>query len=355
MTHKLFCLLLVSCFLISVNTISTYEIFQNSCQIPIDGYLFCSFSVNKNWDFLKFREWIDGVPGDIKLAELYISCETGASVFLPWPMRARSLKVLDINNCIIRGFYDEYEDSANYTDSMVDLNMMNCVIEENQNDHIDRTLHRYPSESFACGQKSVVVVDIRNLTSTFPRLPSGPKMDQHRNMTQTKCTYNHLIHYEETFQYSQMENDSTINYYPVLNVATFSSNNLSSVPEKARNWPSFFPALKVLDLSNNSIGEFDFEIPNENRTLYVDLRKNSVVDVSMNMTSYLRDDRAVVIDLRQNPIRCSCNVLDLKEYLLQINERFPEWAQGTEVYCETKDQKMSLITGITMETCHDVK
>ncbi|XP_062611209.1 uncharacterized protein LOC134273057 [Saccostrea cucullata] len=270
-------------------------------------------------------------------------------------MRARSLKVFDIHNCIIRGFYDEYEDPANYTDSIVDLKMTNCVIEETQNDHIDRTLHRYPSESFACGQKSVVVVDIRNLTSTFPRLPSGPKMDQHQNATQTKysCTYNHLIHYEETFQYGQ-ENDSTVNYYPVLNVVTFSSNNLTSVPEKGRNWPAYFPALKVLDLSNNSIAEFDFVIPNENHTLYVDLRKNSIVDVLMNMTSYLRDDGAVVIDLRENPIRCGCNILDLKEYLMQISERFPEWKQGTEVYCKTKDQKTRRIVDITMETCHDV-
>lgn len=352
MTRRLCYLFLSSWFLLSVDSLGTIEMFQKSCQSPIHGYLFCSFSVTKNWDFLKFREWSDSFPGEMKNVELYINCENGASVFLPWPMRARSLQVLDIQGCSIQGFYNEYENPANYTDSIVDLKMADCVIEENLNDHIDRNLNKRPSKSFACGQESVVVMDIKNVTSTFPRIPTGPKVAKYQNVKQKKysCIYNHMIYYEETLQYS-LENDSTFSHYPVLKVATFSSNNLSTVPSKGRDWPSFFPVLEVLDISNNSITDFYFEDPNENRTLYVDMRYNSVVDVPTNMTSYLQEARAVIIDLRHNPIRCGCSVLNFKEYLLEIQTRFPTWYNGTEVYCETQEQKLILITTITMETC----
>lgn len=356
MPRPLICLLPFSLLLIGAASIGTFDVFQRSCQTPITGFLFCSFSVTKKWDFLKFREWSDNLPGKIKNVELYVKCESGASAFLPWPVRSRSLKVFDIQGCLIRGFYDEYQTSANYTDSIVDLKMTNCVIEEDQNDHIRRSLNESPSKSFACGQESVVVWDIRNLTWAFPRIPVGPKTHQNqKNPPKYSCDYRHMIYLEETFQYIR-ENSPVATRYPVLKVATFSSNNFSSVPEKGRNWPSHFPHLEVLDLSNNSISKFHFENPIENHTLYVDLRNNSVVDVPTNMTSYLMETRAVIIDLRHNPINCSCELLNFRDYLQQIQTRFPEWKNGTCVYCKTaREETLTLVTDLTSQSCENIQ
>lgn len=356
MPRPLVCLLPFSLLLIGAASIGTFDVFQRSCQTPITGFLFCSFSVTKKWDFLKFREWSDNLPGKIKNVELYVKCESGASAFLPWPVRSRSLKVFDIQGCLIRGFYDEYQTSANYTDSIVDLKMTNCVIEEDQNDHIRRSLNESPSKSFACGQESVVVWDIRNLTWAFPRIPVGPKTHQNqKNPPKYSCDYRHMIYLEETFQYIR-ENSPVATRYPVLKVATFSSNNFSSVPEKGRNWPSHFPHLEVLDLSNNSISKFHFENPIENHTLYVDLRNNSVVDVPTNMTSYLMETRAVIIDLRHNPINCSCELLNFRDYLQQIQTRFPEWKNGTCVYCKTaREETLTLVTDLTSQSCENIQ
>lgn len=355
MPRSLVSFLPFSLCLIGAAGIGTFDVFQRSCQTPITGFLFCSFSVTKNWDFLKFREWSDSLPGKIKNVELYIKCESEASVFLPWPVRARSLKVFDIQGCLIQGFYDEYQTSANYTDSIVDLKIANCVIEENQNDHIHRSLHESPSRSFACGQESVVVWDIKNLTWTFPRIPVGPKAHQNQRIASYySCDYTHMVYLEETFQYIR-ENSSVATRYPVLKVATFSSNNFSSVPEKGRNWPSHFPLLEVMDLSNNSIGHFQFENPIENHSLYVDLRNNSVVDVPTNMTSYLMETRAIIIDLRHNPIKCSCDLLNFRDYLKQIQTRFPEWKNGTRVYCKTGgEQTLTLVTDLTSQSCENL-
>lgn len=163
-----------------------------------------------------------------------------------------------------------------------------------------------------------------------------------------------MVYLEETFQYIR-ENSSVATRYPVLKVATFSSNNFSSVPEKGRNWPFHFPLLEVMDLSNNSIGHFQFENPIENHSLYVDLRNNSVVDVPTNMTSYLMETRAIIIDLRHNPIKCSCDLLNFRDYLKQIQTRFPEWKNGTRVYCKTGgEQTLTLVTDLTSQSCENL-
>lgn len=356
MSHLLSLLLfrcpLLSLLLAGAAGIGTLDVFQRSCQTPITGFLFCSFTVTKNWDFLKFREWSNSLPGKIKNVELYVKCENGASVFLPWPMRARSLQVVDIQGCLIRGFYDEYETPANHSDSIVDLKIAHCVIEENQQDHIHRSLHRRPSRSFACGQESIVVMDTQNLTWTFPRFPVGPRHQSHSTQSRYSCNYTHMIYLEETFQ-SLQEDGPIRRRYPVLKVATFSSNNLSCLPDRARHWSATAPLLEILDLSNNSIKQFQFDDPLDNHTLYVDLRNNSIADVPRNMTSYLKATRAVIIDLRHNPIRCSCDLLNFRDYLLQIRTRFPEWQNGTSVYCRMNERTLDLVTDLTSQTCED--
>lgn len=161
-----------------------------------------------------------------------------------------------------------------------------------------------------------------------------------------------MIYLEETFQ-SLQEDGPIRRRYPVLKVATFSSNNLSCLPDRARHWSTHAPLLEILDLSNNSIKQFQFDDPLDNHTLYVDLRNNSIADVPRNMTSYLKATRAVIIDLRHNPIRCSCDLLNFRDYLLQIRTRFPEWQNGTSVYCRMNERTLDLVTDLTSQTCED--
>lgn len=321
-----------------------------SCYSPLKGYIFCSFTIHDTWNFVHFRTWLDSLKIPVEHVELSLQCLNSGSVFLPWPMRARALKKFEMRNCAIKGYFSEYNQDPAYPDTLNEISMIDCTIETDINTNIQRTLFTRVSKSYSCGQQTVRSHVMRNISFSFLPTSSAPPLNvlnrvfsamrrQSKNRDFT-CNYDNLFHLEE----SQSDSISSIHFevmtdisnYHNLRTFNFSSNLLTHLPNHLRQWHKYFPTLEVLDLSKNRLRKFDFEKPKtfgRRKILFVNLQHNRISDVPENIASYIDGPVPVILDLRNNPIRCTYNTFELVKYLNKINDMFPVLSFMTDIKC----------------------
>ncbi|XP_061196719.1 uncharacterized protein LOC133204996 [Saccostrea echinata] len=333
-----------------------------SCYSPVNGYIFCSFTIHDQWNFLYFRSWLDSVKSPVKHVELNLQCLGSGTVFLPWPMRARGLKKFHMKNCNIKGYFSEYNKDPIYPDTLSDISMIDCTIETDVNSNIQRTLLTRVSKSYNCGQQTVRSHVMRNISFSFLPTSSPPPLNvldrafsamrrQSKNR-ENACNYHNLLHLEESKSDSissiHFEVMTDISNYPNLRTFNFSSNLLTHLPKHLRQWHKHFPALEILDLSNNLLRSFAFEKPKvfgRRKIFFVNLQHNKIADVPRNIASYIDGPVPVIIDLRNNPIKCTYNTFELVKYLNKMKEVFPILTFLTNIKCtlSTRSKKSKLV------------
>ena len=328
-----------------------------SCYSPVQGYIICSHKIQDQWNFVHFRSWLDTLQSPVHQVELSLRCLKGGSVILPWPMRARGLKKIEIRNCVIEGYFSEYNQEPGYPDSLTDFSMIDCVIKTDIEANIQRTLMTTVSQSYSCGQQTIRSHVMRNISFSFlpnPSPPSPQVLDQAfsamRRQSKSReftCNYDNLFHLEESNSDSissiHFEVMTDISSYPNLRTFNFSSNFLTRIPDHLQEWHRYFPNLEVLDLSKNHLRHFDFEKPRtflRRKIFFVNLQYNNIADVPRNIADYLDGPVPILIDLRNNPIICTYNTIELVKYLNKMKKMFPILNFMTNIRCKFPQQSL---------------
>lgn len=328
-----------------------------SCYSPVKGYIFCSHTIQDQWNFVNFRSWLDSLKTPVDHVELSLRCLEGGSVVLPWPMRARGLKKIKITNCVVEGFFSEYNLEPAYPDSLVDFSMIDCIIRTDVNSNIQRTLMTTISKSYSCGQQTIRSHVMRNISFSFlltSSPPSSKTLDRAfsamRRQSKTRdftCNYDNLLQLEESNSDSissvHFEVMTDISSYSSLRTFNFSSNRMTRLPDHLREWHKYFPTLEVLDLSKNHLRSFSFEKPKSlgrRKIFFVNLQHNKISDVPRDIASYLDEPIPVILDLRNNPILCTYNTIELVKYLNKIKNMFPVLNFLTDIRCTLSPNPM---------------
>ncbi|KAK7114343.1 hypothetical protein V1264_000418 [Littorina saxatilis] len=152
----------------------------------------------------------------------------------------------------------------------------------------------------------------------------------------TNCVYEHLEILDESltvpldrkhFEYLVKNTE-----YPKLRVLNYSHTNLGEVPKEVREWRVYFnnSPMELVDLSHNSITKVgnipDYNNTHGNVTTTLNLQFNQIAKISFQMFEAWSQQPDFVVDIRSNPIDCSCDMLDLKDLMVQI-QNDSKWAE----------------------------
>lgn len=339
------CLYIVLCALLETYALRNIANVFEHCKIRKNQKLVCHVGPTSRLDFRDIRLWTDKFPG----TQVKVICNEGGTVFLPWPVKAKNLRRFHIQGCFLKGFFTEYKTDYPVPDSIVDLRIIDCTVETNIMDTL-RMISRIGqfSKSFDCGQLTVKTLMIRNMTYFFNRTPgdietiektgalknAGHTLLEESKAIKHTCVYTNLINMDSSISASRSKFHfqlSTENSeYPELRYYNFSCNSLSELPVQLKDWSAYYPKLEYLDLAKNRLRTFDFlpyrpnnGIIGRELFLYVDLRNNLIERVPMSISQMIRDDIHIIVDLRNNPIHCDCQVIYLKSYLDFVALEYP--------------------------------
>lgn len=330
--------------------------YHRYCRTNLHGDQDCMLTVAYWFNFVDFRHWLDKLLDPVGDVSLNIHCFNGAYIYLPFPYRARHLKKLKVNNCLIRNYLSEWKAQKNYPDSLKDLEIVHSEIEVDLPTMEDVVSNLVTKET-DCGQETLETLVMRNVT--FKPVSIKPQTEQQTKSlldsfqtflekmksVEYMCNYKQLQLLErsgvETLNKNFMDAQTERAYYPRLRTFILNSNNIVNFPVQFSNWREYFPTLREIDLSNNSVENFTFNIPIEKTMnfvpLLINLKNNKIRSVPLNIDKYLSSS-PIILDLRENPIECDCNAKRLGNYLRAVRRRFPLYKQLTEFVCSSPTQ-----------------
>ena len=313
------------------------EMNLNLCDINLQkdtlSSIKCSVGRNQALDYRTIRLFTGAERRQFSVA---INCTNGGSVALPWPMKAENVVDLNVTGCIIESFLTEMTVQHNIGDQLRTLLLVDVSM------HIPlRDLYKVSSNPSKittdadCGQLTLESITFRNIhfeleISPEDRRERGSRMlhfgghHEKLNSHPELCVFSNLKYLEETAsrvsgQYHlKLIPDHAV--FPKLEVYNVSNNNLDHVPRELRNLHSKkFPLLKKIDLSHNALSTFEFEVlekPTKSCSVKtVNLQNNRISSLPLRTVKALKQIGTVFVDLRKNPLQCSCKLSALRKYL----------------------------------------
>ncbi|CAL1535261.1 unnamed protein product [Lymnaea stagnalis] len=269
--------------------------------------------------------------------KIEVTCENGANISLPWPMKVPGLLELEVRSCLLLDQFANYNDPLDPTipnelrildirDSMWVVEAVNSIVNKS-NVSLNIT------SAYDCGQDSTLVEYItRNVSSVLPELvavvteqeQTTPKSNEGESFldllrksfkTKTGCHYKRLKVYDMSiawltpvnmFEFLVQNSD-----YPVLEVLNFSRIGMTDLPREFSQWRKFFPKLISLDLSHNNLSAIpltDYP-PGDNEAIaYFNLTYNNFTTVKMALIQSWARMTKVFVDIDKNPIHCDCEL-----------------------------------------------
>lgn len=330
--------------------IDTVPEFEKNCLTGISGERNCSFVVPNKWNFLRFRKWLEKLNEKVTDVRLDLECLDGATVFLPWPFRARNLRKIHVKNCLIDGYYSEYNTKSIYSNTVRDMALIDVAILTDINQLIEMNLNDPLEKSSTCGQETNIRFIQRNVTFQFVPTRSPPSIHRlqdgfdslaEKSKAQAfTCHFDELVYLEHSgsSSISRIHFDTMTDHsvYPNLKVFNFSSNYLPTLPRQLNQWWNYFPSLRLLDLSNNNLKSFSFEHPDVRQEyLYISLVNNNITSVPQDLFSYMSGKTPILINLLGNPIHCDCKASPLSSYLRKLRLRVPQFKDLSNVKCHS--------------------
>ncbi|XP_061196723.1 uncharacterized protein LOC133204998 [Saccostrea echinata] len=342
--------------------------YQRYCRTNIHGDQNCYFTVAYWFNFVNFRQWLEKLPDPLGDVSLNIYCFDGAHIYMPFPFRARNLKKLHVKNCLIRSFMSEWNSTSQYPDTIEEQEIENSEFEvdyQTMQEVISSTLNKKND----CGQKTLIKLALKN--NTYKPVVKDPNVSlksladsfeafqDRMKSADYLCSYKNLDYLERSgespLSKTYMKTLTDKSHYPRLKTIRMMSNQIVNFPEQFKRWWEYFPTLRQLDLSNNSLQNFSFNIPMKTMTnlvpLFVNLRQNNIKSVPSDIGKYLSQS-PIILDVRENPIECDCNAEKLGHYLRAVRRRYPLYKHFTEVVCKSPRQVKNIkLIYINYEKC----
>uniref|UniRef100_A0A8W8JRT5 Uncharacterized protein n=1 Tax=Magallana gigas TaxID=29159 RepID=A0A8W8JRT5_MAGGI len=278
--------------------------FRRYCKRSFLGDQDCYFKVREHWDFLKFRKWLDNLDplGDVSLR---ITCTEGGSLYIPWPMRARNLKRLEIKNCLLRGYFDEHDVKSRYPDSLEVRSIVNSVTEVSLLDWVNVVKSMQSEKSYTCGQETLVRSIVSNNTYSFLNIPKLPGSKMLELLSEISDSFREKGSHVKFMDSCKKRFWSDQDCFFKLLALNLSSNPIWHLPEELQRWVEKFPQLEYLDLSNCKLQSFSFAKPTPHgreKAIYINMQNNNISEVPTDFPRYSTWSPPILIDLYGNPI-----------------------------------------------------
>ncbi|CAC5389672.1 unnamed protein product [Mytilus coruscus] len=326
----------------------------------------CEIFVDSRIDFIDFGKWTSELESTVKVS-LDVTCSKKGVFSLPWPMKARGLIKLNVKGCVLEGFFPESLTPTNLKDELQELSLDTCVIVSN----LKRVIYLFNTpltKEIDCGQQTLQRSVWRNISymstnnmedvtidqflkvfSSFEHFLNRPKQIRYR------CKYSNLKYIDESISSTRSKYSFLLMTayadFPKLHTFRWIDNGYRSIPQELIDWRKYFPQLKLLDLSYNNVTKFDFlgapssETASKSEPLVVDLSQNSVAEIPINMPDYLTGSVPIIVDLTGNPLRCDCNFLRYKSYVMNALKRYEKYEKLSRITCNSaiKHRKIQLV------------
>lgn len=281
-----------------------------------------------------------------------IHCYSGGVVRLPWPFFANNIVSLKVSGCITEGLLSERATPSVYPNEIRRVEMTNIKHNVTWKEFYDSiiNLKAFPQE-FNCGHTEANVQIFRNIDYIFP--PPGLEemkiIDELLSANTLKdflsdstiCSYPKLTYLEESgsrsFSAFHMKFVEA-NKYPKLEAYILRNNSLNSIPQELQNIQNgFAPRLSLLDLADNEIQTVNILLGEPGKTqLVINLQRNFIRTISKQLIAELQKSTTTILDLRANPLECSCELFAYGKYLLKLSQN----ALAQEIYRELMCSKI---------------
>lgn len=317
-----------------------------------DILLHCIVFSDQCLDFDDIRAFTVSRPEAEKF-NVSINCYNGGRIRLPWPFFSKNVVSLHVRDCTTEGFLSERSQQQIYPNELKEVLLSNIKHKVNMKDFYDSVINIHSvSKDFECGHTGATVLIFRNIEHLFPPATGGvdelimiEKLYSAFTVGEflshnAICMYPKLRYLEESGSSSFSALHLKImesSQYPRLRVYSLRNNSLHTVPVELENMTfSFLPNLSVLDLSENDISSINFVFSGQNTNkVLINLRRNVLRQISAKQLKEIVDSNDVILDIRENPLDCTCELYLYGEYLLTMKTS----AIATAIYKETKCQK----------------
>ena len=330
----------------------------------------CNVRDGQFLDYRDVRDWTAGKPSSQRY-HVSIRCY-GGKIFLPWPYRAQRVVSLQVHDCHVYGMFSEWNKTNVLADELEYLETANIVVHSSIEEIFNRVSNiNKLRPDYECGQQTLVTSLVRNVNYDFDITVDDFLKYQHvmdQLLTQDpnelfigkrpknyKCVYPQLRYLENSGNSNMAKlhfkiiEEST--EYPALEVYDLSSNNFREIPAELRNIDfRLFPNLRKIDLSKNKIEQISFNFPAQEsvqKSIFIDMSSNRIDSIPEKLVEDLRRNPNVIIDVRSNPLQCSCELLPFRQY---ISTRYssPSLSELRDVTCIAPDNQNNIVTHSVM-------
>lgn len=293
------------------------------------NFVQCNVTKGQLLDYRDIRNWSAEQKGGTY--SIQINC-AGGLVYLPWPFKARNIVSLEVYRCTVLGLLSEMTMRLNVPDQLHTLILSEISVEiplreiiqlRNRVDQIPR--------STDCGQLTLEKLVLRGMHYDLKMSPEerdGMRQaiftgNEGHTTHHAPCIYRNLKYIDESGSRKSGQYHLKLipeySKFPALEVYNMSGNALDHIPDTFRHLHSGkFPSLRHIDFSNNVLKHFEFDFPRDPKTCkleIVDLHNNQINSISNEITRQLNNVGTILVDLRQNPLRCTCGLAFFRQYL----------------------------------------
>ncbi|KAH9524503.1 Toll-like receptor 2 type-1 [Bulinus truncatus] len=161
-------------------------------------------------------------------------------------------------------------------------------------------------------------------TTLGPRIAEEEFLDLLRKVFNTKlqCNFVKLRHLDQSVAHftpvTVFEFLVQGALYPTLELMNYSTIGITQFPRELSEWRRFFPKLTYIDLSNNSISQVqlkDFPSKKDTGVVTFNIQRNNITTINMEILNSWAAIEKVIVDIRQNPIHCGCEMGVFLPYL----------------------------------------
>ncbi|CAC5410998.1 unnamed protein product [Mytilus coruscus] len=327
----------------------------SKCRILYDispTSVICGVTSRDQWSLDDFRGLMNETKkfylGDNQFT-LDIECHGGGNISIRQPIKLPGMTSLTVRNCYITDYYDyDFSQEVLSIESVLqNLKFTSCKIEYRHSVHVKHIQKKF--EKLLAYEKCQISNTLRNFifeNSSFiyleqsftSNMPKEEEYYKNKLKRHEKCAHNNLTYIEmsslDRITAKVMFNDLLQNgIFNSLNVINLTNNDLALVPSSLFTDSMYetVDRLEQVDLSRNKIEDirFLFMPIMFNGQLNVDLTRNVITEISNRDMKKLKSFSRLgnEVNIRQNPLICTCNQKLLYEFIAEINDK--NWEQYT--------------------------